>query len=468
MKATLRSRRISTALTPDLASAFRSAIERAGLRSRSTATPLPAAASTSIATCGRRSSSTCSRTRSSSRSTGGSRVDAEGHGRRASRSRSRDTGVGIAPRRAAAALRALPPHRRGARAGRTKAPASASRWSTSWCGCTAAAVTRRQHARRRAPRFTVRDPGRHRAPARGSRVPSADASGGSRRWRRCSRSEAARWLPLPRVASIAATAEVPRGPRRRASWSWTTTPTCATTSRRLLHGHWTVRGGRRWRRRRWLRRQQPPDLVLDRRHDARPRRVRAAACAAGAIRDRRRCPSSCLGARRRGGAHRGAGVRRRRLPGQAVLSRASWWPASRPAGIARSRRERVELLDRERRRASRPSCRSSTCTRSSCRRPRRLPSCAGPSYVFELANDARLRAWGRRHREVIIGEPLLDVLPELRAQLFEPLLDEVYASGDTRDGTRDAVPVRPARTARSRTLYLNFVYSPLRDADGRR
>ena len=53
------------ALTEDLASTFRSAMERAGLRCRIECRPLPEP-SMSIATCGKRSSSTWSRTRSSS------------------------------------------------------------------------------------------------------------------------------------------------------------------------------------------------------------------------------------------------------------------------------------------------------------------------------------------------------------------------------------------------------------------
>ena len=57
------------ALTTDLASNFRSTIDRAGLRLRGRTVRRCRTPSTSIATCGRRSFSTSSRTRSSSRST---------------------------------------------------------------------------------------------------------------------------------------------------------------------------------------------------------------------------------------------------------------------------------------------------------------------------------------------------------------------------------------------------------------
>ena len=56
------------ALTADLASSFRSAMERAGLEFRVETPHLCRSRSMSIATCGRRSSSTFSPTRSSSRS----------------------------------------------------------------------------------------------------------------------------------------------------------------------------------------------------------------------------------------------------------------------------------------------------------------------------------------------------------------------------------------------------------------
>ena len=60
--------------------------------------------------------------------------------RRAQRcSPSRDTGIGIPRRGAAAPLRALSPRRGRARAARTKAPASVLRWSRNSCSCTAAA-----------------------------------------------------------------------------------------------------------------------------------------------------------------------------------------------------------------------------------------------------------------------------------------------------------------------------------------
>ena len=83
------------ALTADLASTFRSAMERAGLELRASSARRCPSRSTSIATCGRRSSSTCSRTRSSSRFEG--EITRVGRGAAGGRAvlAVRDTGTGI-------------------------------------------------------------------------------------------------------------------------------------------------------------------------------------------------------------------------------------------------------------------------------------------------------------------------------------------------------------------------------------
>ncbi|MBW8906653.1 MAG: response regulator [Betaproteobacteria bacterium] len=88
----------------------------------------------------------------------------------------------------------------------------------------------------------------------------------------------------------------------------------------------------------------------------------------------------------------------------------------------------------------------------------------GAQHVVELVNPAACEVWGRRHDEVI-KRPLLESLPELRGQPFERLLDEVMKSGAPYQGKE-----APARLQRAdgvvETVYFNFVYTPLRRADG--
>ena len=89
----------------------------------------------------------------------------------------------------------------------------------------------------------------------------------------------------------------------------------------------------------------------------------------------------------------------------------------------------------------------------------------GPSHTIELANPIACRLWGRTEADVV-GKPLLDALPELADQPFPGLLDDVFQTGKTHVGRET-----PARLDRRNdgildTVYLNFVYAPLRNVDG--
>ncbi|XMA38987.1 hypothetical protein O1157_26750 [Streptomyces albogriseolus] len=55
-------------------------------------------------------------------------------------------------------------------------------------------------------------------------------------------------------------------------------------------------------------------------------------------------------------------------------------------------------------------------------------SMAGPAHVLEAANPAFFTAIGGERRERT-GVPLGDLLPELKAQGFLALLDQVYRTG---------------------------------------
>jgi PAS domain S-box-containing protein len=88
---------------------------------------------------------------------------------------------------------------------------------------------------------------------------------------------------------------------------------------------------------------------------------------------------------------------------------------------------------------------------------------SGPDYVFQMHNRAYAELVGR---DDIDGKPLKEALPEIPAQGFLDLLQEVRRTGVPFRGT--AVPVQLARGmgGRMETVYLDFVYQPLRDLDG--
>jgi signal transduction histidine kinase/DNA-binding response OmpR family regulator len=132
--------------------------------------------------------------------------------------------------------------------------------------------------------------------------------------------------------------------------------------------------------------------------------------------------------------------------------------------MARSRRERVELLAREREARVEAELQKQHLHDLFMQAPSLIAVLRGPRFVVELANEGACRAWGRPH-DGVVGRPLLDVLPPLQGQMFGPLLGDVYATGRAREG-----PETPCRFDRPdgtfEVMYFNFVYSPFRGADG--
>ncbi|WP_051256420.1 PAS domain-containing sensor histidine kinase [Cystobacter fuscus] len=89
----------------------------------------------------------------------------------------------------------------------------------------------------------------------------------------------------------------------------------------------------------------------------------------------------------------------------------------------------------------------------------------GPRCLIELANPSMCCLWGRRPEQVL-GRPLFEALPETAGQGFEALLDGVLATGVPYVGTE--LPARLARLEGGgiEEAYFNFVYEPMRDAQG--
>jgi PAS domain S-box-containing protein len=90
----------------------------------------------------------------------------------------------------------------------------------------------------------------------------------------------------------------------------------------------------------------------------------------------------------------------------------------------------------------------------------------GPDHVIELANPLACVAWGLAEAD-ILGQPLFDALPDLREQPFEALLDDVMRTGVPYVGKE--TPSRFGRygNGTSDTAFFNVVYAPLRGVDGR-
>ncbi|MGE0444489.1 MAG: ATP-binding protein [Vicinamibacterales bacterium] len=83
----------------------------------------------------------------------------------------------------------------------------------------------------------------------------------------------------------------------------------------------------------------------------------------------------------------------------------------------------------------------------------------GPEHTFEFANDAYLDLVGRRP---ILGQAVHDALPELEGQGIYELLDTVYASGQPYIGR--SLPLLVDRGgAQPEEMVFDFVYQPLID-----
>ena len=87
----------------------------------------------------------------------------------------------------------------------------------------------------------------------------------------------------------------------------------------------------------------------------------------------------------------------------------------------------------------------------------------GPDHVFQMYNAAYGQLIG--HRD-LSGKPIREALPELAGQGYYEFLDTVYATGEPYEGRAGAVQLQRTPRAPLETVYLDFIYQPIRDAGG--
>jgi PAS domain S-box-containing protein len=87
----------------------------------------------------------------------------------------------------------------------------------------------------------------------------------------------------------------------------------------------------------------------------------------------------------------------------------------------------------------------------------------GPQHIIDLANPGVCEIWGRKPEEVI-GKSVIAALPEVSGQGIIQLLDNVINTGEP--FIAHELPVSLERGGGLETVYLNFIYHPMRDAQG--
>ncbi|MGB3335537.1 MAG: HWE histidine kinase domain-containing protein [Devosia sp.] len=85
----------------------------------------------------------------------------------------------------------------------------------------------------------------------------------------------------------------------------------------------------------------------------------------------------------------------------------------------------------------------------------------GPQHVFELTNASYRRMVGDRD---LVGKSVRDAIPDAEGQGFFELLDGVLKSREPYVGRQ--VPLTLAAGEASRTVYVDFIYQPIFEADG--
>jgi PAS domain S-box-containing protein len=88
----------------------------------------------------------------------------------------------------------------------------------------------------------------------------------------------------------------------------------------------------------------------------------------------------------------------------------------------------------------------------------------GADHVVEFVN--------REHRRIFasdswLGKPIRTAFPNIEGQGFFELLDQVYATGQTQKAQNDSARYIQFGSSEEKPLYMDFIYSPLFDDEGR-
>ncbi|MEP0711735.1 MAG: PAS domain S-box protein, partial [Algoriphagus sp.] len=95
--------------------------------------------------------------------------------------------------------------------------------------------------------------------------------------------------------------------------------------------------------------------------------------------------------------------------------------------------------------------------------PASIATFKGPNYITDIANANALALWGRKENQ-ILNKPILEAMPELADQGIKALLDDVYTTGNRFAASE--LPIQILRNGELETIYINFSYEALYNAEG--
>src|SRR5581483_2053680 len=90
---------------------------------------------------------------------------------------------------------------------------------------------------------------------------------------------------------------------------------------------------------------------------------------------------------------------------------------------------------------------------------------SGPEHRYVFVNREYLRVTGRERAEDFVGKSVREALPEFEGQPFFDLLDGVYRTGVPQIGSESKVMLKRSACA-PEDLYHNFIYQPVKAATG--
>ena len=89
---------------------------------------------------------------------------------------------------------------------------------------------------------------------------------------------------------------------------------------------------------------------------------------------------------------------------------------------------------------------------------------SGPEHRWTFVNERYVHMTGRDSIADFVGKTLIESLPEFENQGLRALLDEVYRTGQPYVGRETKVTLKRAATGQPEDAYFDFVYQPVRNA----